>query len=139
LHIEAARGFDFSPTASMKARPHYQTIRTPIWIFRGLLAWLLIRPKAELVGFNWAGAAKVTRFVTLKNSKRSLQVATFAQAEFLQCRQVEVLGRVAAEIVEVRIERTNVTRELPARVGIELGGIESRTIGLVRVQIEPGA
>src|SRR5437868_1665776 len=49
---------------------HYQTSRAPIWIFRGLLAWLLISPKAELVGFSCAGALNVTRFVVLNDSNR---------------------------------------------------------------------
>jgi len=50
----------------------YQTNLAPSWILRGLLAWLLISPKAELVGFNCAGALKVTRLVVLNDSNGSV-------------------------------------------------------------------
>jgi hypothetical protein len=52
---------------------NHHTRRAPIWIFRGLLAWLPIKPNAELVELS-CGALKVTRLVVLKRLESELQV-----------------------------------------------------------------
>src|SRR5580704_4872825 len=63
----------FSSSTVEKAQPSYrfhQTSRKPIWIRRGVLAWAVIVAKAVLVALR-LGAAKVTRLVMLKPSKRT--------------------------------------------------------------------